>query len=85
MKTPNTNMNKQWRKEIRELETAFGKVVTAKVKSEKGLTKLDREAIRHCKRVRKAIRRQFDINERKSDRALTKITRRIAILQGRLS
>ena len=79
------NMKKEIRAELRILKKAFAKVIGDKVKYDKRLTRLDQEAIRQCNRTRKAIARQMAIAERRADKHLDKIGRRIAILEGRLA
>ena len=79
------NMKKEIRAELRILRKAFNKVIADKVAHYKALTRLDQAAIRVCKKTRKSIRREFVNTQRVTDKSLSKISRRIAILNGRLA
>ena len=66
-----SNMNKQWRKEIRQLKNHRAKIVAA--------------GNREFHRAERAFDRAVLKSNRAQNRATTRIDRRIAILQGRLA
>lgn len=78
-------MNKQYRAEIRALKKARAKILRDEARLERELEAANRKAIFYCKKERAALRREMDRSRRRVEKSSSKINKRIAILEGRLS
>lgn len=79
------NMNREYRAELRILKQNLKSLERARDKRVRELQKQERESIRLHKRLRSQLARECARCMKTALKASTRITNRIAVLEGRLS
>ena len=78
-------MKSEIRRELRILKKMQAKVSRDRSNARQSLINLEAAALKICKQTRAQIAREIGSVNRRAGRELTKIDRRVAILNGRLS